>query len=158
MDSERYRRRGRASLRRRWGIPQAVLAVAAVALLAACERAVVTGATAAGELEWRERQTLFRVLPEPLRLEAYGLRGGVVQLGSVRLPAGVCPRGLVLDAGAGRLWLRHERGSIELDARSLRIVAAEANAPEPSVTLVTQALDGAVCGAGRAWAQSSQPR
>lgn len=157
MNSEAAGRRGRAGARRRAGSQRAVaVAVAVGALLTACGGPAVTGGTAAVDIEWRERQTVFRLLPRPLRLEAFALRGGIAPLGSVRLPDGICPQALRLDEAAGRLRMRHEHGSIEIDARSLRIVAAAEDAvvaaPQPDGRDAADAggtqVDGSLC----AWA------
>ncbi|ANQ83983.1 hypothetical protein dqs_0915 [Azoarcus olearius] len=133
---------------RRWtGV--AVLALA-VLMLAACQRP-----SAPVELEWRERQQVFRLLAEPPRLEAYGLRGGVIPLGSVRLPAGACPRAMALDAEAGRVQVWYADGGVEIDARALRIVgtlagdgvASAGNRREGAAVLARMEPEGCIPGA-----------
>lgn len=97
--------------------------LSAVLFTAGCGAPAVS-ADAVPDLLWPERQVVFRLLTQPLRLEAYGIRGGVAPLGTVRLPDGMCPQAMALDAATGRIWLWGEGGGAAVDGRSLQLSAS----------------------------------
>lgn len=89
------------------------------AVLTACDE-VRTDSPA--ELLWPERQSIFRLDGTRARLEVFSIRGGITPLGTVALPAELCPTTMALDATGNRLWLWSRRGGMVIDARSLKLV------------------------------------
>lgn len=110
---------GRTRGRGRGWLARAGCGAALILLLAGCG---VEALPPAADLVWPQREIVFRVLDEPPRLEAYALRGGIALLGSVRLPAGVCPQRMAFDAARERVWLWSAEAGVAIDARALRIV------------------------------------
>lgn len=145
---EHRRDGGRAALRR-WAA-----GVLAALALGGCGGRVDGAGGVLGDVEWRERQVVFRLWAQPLRLEAYSIRGGVAPLGNVALALG-CPEAMAFDA-AGRVWVWGARGGVAVDGRSLRIVqqwqgtAVDVPRPAAAVALAQQGCEGGEGGVGLA--------
>ncbi|MDD2874233.1 MAG: hypothetical protein PHG21_11460 [Azoarcus sp.] len=104
---------------------------AASALLAGCGQ---TQTEATVDIAWPERQSIYRLNPERTQVDVYSFRNGIAPLGSIRLPAGLCPVAMTLDEPGNRLWLWSDRGGVAFDARSLRQVqrwSASVDTPSP---------------------------
>lgn len=97
-----------------------LLATFCLASLAACGQAAPAGRI---ELLWPERAVVYRVTGEPGRIEAYSIRNGIAPLGTTRLPAGLRPAAMALDAGKGRIIVWGERGGAVIDGRTLALRA-----------------------------------
>lgn len=74
------------------------------------------------DIAWPERQSIYRLDAARAQIDVYSLRGGIAPLGSVHLPASLCPTAMTLDEGSNRLWLWSNDEAVEIDARSLKVV------------------------------------
>lgn len=96
-----------------------------LSLLTACLAAGGCGQAspdATVDIAWPERQSIYRLNAARTQIDVYSLRGGVVPLGSMALPASLCPTAMALDEKGNRLWLWSQHGGVAFDARSLKPV------------------------------------
>lgn len=141
----------------RWwhgGVVAVVTAALAGTVLSACGGPAGAPGGALGDLEWPERQVVFRLVAQPLRLEAYSIRGGVAPLGSVPLSLD-CPQAMALDESGGRMWVWGAQGGVAVDSRSLRVVGQWGSNAEDAVLMADVVRRGlavtrvrGVCGTG----------
>lgn len=153
---------GRQAVPRSLRLGVLVAVVLAGAVVSACSGSAATPGGALADLEWPERQVVFRLVAQPLRLEAYSIRGGVAPLGNVPLSLD-CPQAMALDAADGLMWVWGAQGGVAVDSRSLRVVGQWGGKAEDAVLRADVVRKGlavtevrGVCGTGVALARTEK--